>query len=569
MIKRYITLTDDCLHLRNKITDDCDAFIKLTTASSLFSTTAMQIEKKEFSKKIYKSYKLLQNKFRYQYLVLLLNDIAEEWDNIIAEKRSEPNEEVSLRPFHRFFLGFTSNKNAPVVEKFMKFLPPDERLSFIQCNKLRSHKHQMLSVLHEIGHFIGNRNRDTRFSYVYFPILTDMICNELFNRICCIFFKCEKIQSAASLRKEQLFDSSVRNTANDIHKSIYRLEKELLDTLRSTYERIKNASILEIQSNIDLLNKGVGDEKIKERQVNILERQIIAIKRSYFMSCGSIVLQTIKCVFEDVDDRDSFCKKLYQELYSNERLQDVPELEVTVTNCCHQIYHSIQRSEIIRGDLPDWFKDAEQILEETVADIFMLRLGLKKPNFDKYVDLLVRTLQKKYETQNWEQLISAISLPANRLRIISVCFAMGIEKQDFKKKKCDTLIKKMHKIGFMEDHFQRIRAFEYIESEYITAYEIAKVQNQSPLDIATNIYSAMSPKTESLYFEYVKSIWKKYDQTFDERKDNKMFFDAINQIRKEQKFYSPIISMVRYVLKTRNKISSTFASTTHTIAVEK
>lgn len=509
------------------------------------------------------------------FMEIMINDLAMQWDSRINKIREE-NGGYLLQSLHRFLISDPKELKAahsPVLRKTNRFLPPDKRFGIVSCNSKKVKRMIVMSILHEMGHFIGKRERLYRFENVFIPMLSERIIYEISARYCGLIDNTDENARIEVLDYSKDNQSKIQAQEQVIY-SIYSMQSELQKTLQTWFIQFKNKALETCDTNqedaiksieeiikqlkkiptwkdIDVDSKPIK-ETIKENIKEIISRQKTSIDMSFFIQCRGVLTKLLSVLLatESVG-KDSFFIKTASAI-ATASSTSIEEAKKRLKPC-----FDIMRNGCIMPfpsdnlkDPPVWYRDAEEILEETAADIFMLRICDEYPSSYQYCHLLMECLQENNNNTK-KTLSELITMPSNLLRIIGVCHAIENhtynhwQKLDHQSGRCPD----NERILRIENYINHIKtskkqqmheAYDYLKHQYRRVELYRAEENETPVLLRKDFfYFCYTPKLIALYLDYIDMIWKMYDQIFEEYKDNSHFERPIVQIRRELKRLVP------------------------------
>lgn len=343
---------------------------------------------------------------RFRDLNCIVNSLAVEFDKVVNGRRKKLiNEQGKEMPYveakHRFFIAPYKTHQHYITgiysHKYHEQLPPDKRLIYIRADD--SICRSAISVLHEMGHYIGIRQRRRRMKEFFIPVIAHTICSVLFDNICCQY---AGIKQNSELTIDRLARGDVpRNKmANALAADNYLCEME---TVISNYLRDYVLDCLnEKQEVINKFNSDNADAETK-----YLLREATATVMGFFKSIRETMLLGMQdCLSQiDIDDRkvDSFRDQL------KKAIKDIAD----------EIGTSLEN-----GDVPIWYKTREEQFEEAIADVFMMKTsGISVREF---LDNLIYQYQTTYRSKS-----VSLTNPLLLTRAIGIALAADAEARDF------------------------------------------------------------------------------------------------------------------------------------------
>lgn len=466
--------------------------------------------------------------FLISFMEILINDLAKQWDDRINTVRKNENKDDYLMSWHRFRICDHGDSHTPVLEKTKQLLPPDKRFSEIDCSFKGRNRIVVMSILHEMGHSIGKRQRLDRFQSVFLPLLAERLVFEISARVC------ESIKPIeVTTESETIRDGLISDEKKEFVHCLYQLLPELQETIQTNFENSKKDFI---KSNQISPEDGTTD-MLKE----VINRQNKSVEMGFFVCCRAVVLYALSNVLEISEEGDTLYGRLIALLPNCSA-----ELKKSLSQCFKNLCQECKETSANKAT-PIWYRDAEEILEETAADVFMLRICGTVSSYD-YCYLLMESLQRKTaQGQDKLNLLEKIAMPSNLLRIISVCRTIEshTKKRFLSIRNGNALIREYYKMkralcDFLKRDMpvQRIDAFKYLQKQYKNILKYMIEEDEPPVLLRDKYYYlCYSPMAIGRYFAYVDMIWEKYDEIFKEFKTNRNFMNPIKQIRKEVKIF--------------------------------
>lgn len=493
-----------------------------------------------------------------RFLEILINDLAEQWDNRINNIRKETGVDPLLESKHRFSIKMEKNiKQTPVLKKTNLIMPPDKRYGEISYSKKGSKCMKVMSILHEMGHSIGKRERQYRFLDIFLPMLAERTIYEISARYCQLITdnkeRCEKLSNQMTEEdREKVFAHE-----KEI-EGIYSILPDLQTQLEKIYDVFSKQLIAQYKEDLD-------EPNIAFRMIEVLCRQITSIDMRFFVCCRGILLLILSFILNtDETDKDAAGENaiignatddfFYGDLVKAiSRSSQLPEEDIRdrLKPCLDDM-----RNECLNYCLnkyaddapapPVWYRDAEEVLEETVADIFMLRICYIQPSSRQYCNLLIDGIQENKDKDK-QSLTELIAMPSNLLRVLGVCHAIenhtGHHWRNLRHRSG-----KYQKLGYRENSKiyralqkcvwgQKFDAYDYIKNKYSHIEGYITEDNSIPVLLRKESLSfSYSPKVITQYLDYVDMIWRKYDQVFMKYENNEPFMRPVKQIRREVKW---------------------------------
>lgn len=346
---------------------------------------------------------------RFAFLTIKLNQLAEQWDEVLLSSRDARAKggEV-VKPEHTFlFSPLHSSLVTPEAMLYCKNLPPDRRMIKIKINT--KEKYALLCALHEMGHFIGYRKRADRLRLYFIPMITDAICEQLYEYACSSFLGVDlnsNVRMGLVYYTEKKYADHIRSFACSIISGIRNIHKCLFSEINNRYEQYSEDYLRECKISEDEMEKLEGNGA-----------------RDAFFSCVEAILLV---VLSDVLSNKVLIAKYSSEIVSEERDETVAEkYKPHIQKAFEQLEQDVNENK------PFWFEEYEKRLEEPAADIFMIKMSGITPK--EYISLITYQLQLMVvsDISYKDQLSSLLGQPENYVRFLSVCAAAGATKQDF------------------------------------------------------------------------------------------------------------------------------------------
>lgn len=315
--------------------------------------------------------------------MILINQLAKAWDDFIKEhQKSEP----TIERQHYFLLG-NNKKNSGRTSKEYAYVkahnlnykdPLDKRIIFIEVKngkkRLFRKRDRVMSTLHEVGHFIGNRRRCNPSEYnrkiAYIKLITSAFCIQLHRLI---------LSNIIGVPSDLINASPETNTyINPQYRLLsFKLRKKIYDISDAIHEEITDKFKNELKSR-QISNASSPDEQK-------------AIEAGYFQYLEPAMGKVIKEML-DLDTPNANWIPQFMNILKDLSTNDD---ELTNKELARKIFIEIKK------DLPIESQDATQkggncwvqscglLLQEIAADIFMLRITEEFPSASKYFKFIV------------------------------------------------------------------------------------------------------------------------------------------------------------------------------------
>lgn len=422
---------------------------------------------------INKSEKLCRRNKNIKKEMILINELAKEWDNSIVE---EPNQEIKRT--HYFLL--SKNGAQSISARILNAdSPPDERIIEILLDKasirLHNKRKRVLSILHEVGHYIGRRHRvkvdaagkpgeKTRMDY-YYELIASELCNQ-FHR------------NAISKKTGIPLDKLTLNIELDknIDMDSKELSYNLRESLRQKYQTVLK-DIKKLYEETDADEQITNDQKAKD-----------AFDAGYFQYVEPHMRKSIKNYLSRTDNalvqiEEEWKKKGYN-----------------IENSVEAIRKDLARRNI-NMDNP-WMESRRLLLQEIAADVFMMRISCIEPQqyaefiIDATIDLLCK---KKIPLYNLPLVLSnSVIVP----RIVAVCLAV-------KKENDNEQFFTQYPVISTERSKAKSKGMQLVE---YTMYEYRKIEKLKDDDKDKQIQNIFNPLYDAV--QYAQSISYKNEDEY-------------------------------------------------------
>lgn len=469
MTKQFRELMNKITDLKRDIDKDADIAIDALSDPGSEANAALKRSASFASKKFHyksrisrcKRYALVFPFFRK--LNCILNTLIEQFDEeVIAVRREQQGYDFDLdmpHAQHRCFVAPHKSKRTGIFsEMYNDHLPPDKRLIYIGLDY--SIWRTAIGVLHEVGHFIGIRKRVGERIECFIKLIAHTLSFLIFNDYC------------ANLAGKSTMGSLIINYYNQgdvpsealpdaklVNKYIVGHFKPGLET------RLQR----DIKTTIDEIKKTLSPKGKDYNNLTFMERVDIATVMGYFRYIRPIIMNSLVGYLEDTLKEIKGRKELAN-VTTLDKLVEVIRDRCTEVNNCYQ-----------SGKIPPWYQTKEEQLEETIADIFMMRIsGVSVSDF---LENIIYQYQLASGTKD-VSLTNGTLLP----RIISVCMAMNATDSDFSR---------------WYDRILDIIPFDFaIKRRYETRMRLHKCYNDAKkTDNLSDSYRIL--------IEYSKSIWER------------------------------------------------------------
>lgn len=385
----------------------------------------------------------------FKEMNLVLSDLVHEFDSAIIMPRREAQASqlgiVMPNAEHLCFIApYKSDKTGIFSEMYFDYLPPDKRLIYIGLDK--SIWRSPMVVLHEVGHFIGIRQRPEVRMRCFLELISHTLSFLILNEYRANISHQQKTEEE-KLSEEVAIITYIRDS---FKSNLYRRLEQAIKAHRDD----KRAS---------LHSRGVGYDDL-----SLFEKNDVASILGYFRFIRPIIIHSL------IEILDNSLQHLKEE-HNLSELSTFGALEEAIRAKYNELDENWRR-----GTIPDWYQTREEQLEETIADIFMMKIS--GASVSDFIESIIYQYQIKTGARS-------ISLTNGSLmpRIIAVCKAMDATEKDFSRK---------------YDRFMKYLPYDLpIVCRYQTRMNIRKcyVEFLSTSDVSD---------TYKLITRYAKSIWK-------------------------------------------------------------
>lgn len=325
-------------------------------------------------------------------LSLWMYKLSMTWDKIAGLRHSK----IQDKRKHLFFLTYYREKTYLREEGytshiFNQYNEPDKRLVSLSLTKDTPPKDYRL-LLHEMGHFIGFRNRIRRKD-----LLTNLIFDAVWGRIYKLCLN--RYDGVPDEEPPQLYNDSILPLENLRRAYCEKLFECCFHVFRKVNEHIKNI----VPDPSDDTALGVND----------------------FMYFSKEFTKELLPWIDNILMNDIFWKEICEQT----------GLDMITKKTYQDIYGAVQT--VLRDHKAKMKPEIIQMLdciEEPTADCFMIAIcgmGLKE-----YLNLI---LEKAYdfwfnnqsEEKTPEKFCEFMASPDHRIRVLAVCFSLDAEEKDF------------------------------------------------------------------------------------------------------------------------------------------
>ncbi len=312
--------------------------------------------------------------------MLLINKLAQAWDDFINDE-----EKLVHKRHHYFLLGKAKNsggsekKYASVKARNLNYqYRYDQRIIFIEVKNEKRRtlkKARVMSILHEVGHFIGNRNRRNKNGEkynrqeAYVNLVTAAFCSQLHRLILSKAMKTFPKFFSGNIETNIYVNPRLKLLSFELRKTINIFYKDLHKEIKEKYFSKNNQEAIEsgYLQDIEPVMIGVIREMLKK----------------WVKKPPDWMGQLTKLLEGELKNNDSIIQEIFDEIERNLPQRDQREPK--------------------KSNYP-WVESCGLLLQEIAADVFMLRIGEGNPSpesLSKYflfiVDAIIDSLDEYSE----------------------------------------------------------------------------------------------------------------------------------------------------------------------------
>lgn len=464
---------------------------------------------------------------KYKNTILHLNDLVADWDDYLKIRRTERG--WNLEPWHRFFISDCTISNEWLyTTKYAAGMPPDRRVIHIGIDRALYHKETYIRIMHEVGHFVGFRNRSRRYGMYFLKLLGGVLCKQIGQEICKEFFgfsysvkDIDFLFEDRSSYANQQFTRSVREALDQshefltqlIHECCSRYEQQWIDAVRETESIYKSSG-------------GTG---------NIVDRQSDAVRMKYFDSMRNIHAHGLCDVLQSKETWCYLGRKLYKAMESKFSWHKIYRL---IKSVCMRICDSIENtitstSNDVFFQMPPWYLNCEKHFEEVAADLFMIwcLLGLQptKRQFQLYVDCVLKSVveiirnpdQKAVEYDDMVNAAYDSLLPS---RIFSVCSGLGLDVDAY------SCIE--DKIRMYWKRFIPIQTINIVIARVKNDLKRGHEETCNKFENCREIHTYQEDYVKRITSEYAEEIWSEYKR-FETENKSSAILESVSYFRRK------------------------------------
>lgn len=432
--------------------------------------------------------------YRHPYFALLnkqLNSLSQKWDETLWQSRltRAGTTFLPLCPNHSFLLVPEKKNSSASATLYNKRMPPDHRVVAIRISDISLQS--LACIYHEMGHFIGFRNRQARLFHYFIPILVEKVLILIYEIACRSYISGTSVQSKSISSYTRYSDDTeynlnVRTYANHVMSVLKTMYTDLLNCLDKTYGKESSQYVCN-----SLSSNQVYEEQFAK-----------SIKMGFFASVHGLMLPCLSDVLSQEDNRQRW-KQISMETVKDIPYDTLKDIWEQITKALNSIVTELDEA-VEQYRFPVWYEECEQYLEETAADVFMLKMI--RFSCKEYIDLIVQQLQNVVGSYSVESINRAIDKPVIHQRVISIAMAIGAQESDF-----------------IDDEGQNT----YNNSEDSVQRKVAKQRLWNMYQCAKNLSVLPQPVLPDFFdptkflFKYVNELWhdERYAVFCDSNKD--------------------------------------------------
>lgn len=351
----------------------------------------------------------------------LFNQLAQGFDARATELRREKliNNSQYL-PSHHVFLITPQNDDIEkptsiTARMYHSALPPDERLIQIKVGSNALCQRPLLTILHEMGHFLGPRLREERYLNVIRPLVMNAFFQRIFQNTLFVFSGWDENDGKCNFVNEPIIAPDIQIFARQANAILDQAMPEISKHFYKMCDISTNELLKEWRKN------GGGEAKTRQ------DKLYAALDQKFLYSIKGVILGNLRKL---VQNPSIFVE---HSLMPYIQLADLPNT-ITIEDMKTYLSHGVEKTaqEIGTGKYtktPAWYTDCEKELEEPVADIFMLKVsGISTRTYISHLLQLYRSMDQ-YRVRKQEEydiatlLLEDISKNENASRIIGIVLA--------------------------------------------------------------------------------------------------------------------------------------------------
>lgn len=422
---------------------------------------------------------------RHPYLAYLnkqLNLLAREWDSTLWENRKVKGELSIplLTPRHSFLLVPSKQSSSASAKLYNKTMPPDHRLVAISVPGVT--RQLLACIYHEMGHFIGYRNRQARLADYFIPILIDKILTLVYEMTCRRYsggvpVPSKHIVTYTRYSEDMEYNINVRTYAQQMIQCLQSIRKDILSCINKEYQELTDSFV----------STAFASTVVEEQQL------AISIKMGFFASIHGLMIRVLVNVLSNVENLQRW-EAIVAKTLSGQVSQSKTDIWQHITEAINSINTELAEN-IEAFSLPLWYEECEQYLEEPAADIFMLKMiGF---SCKEYIDLIIEQLQNVIGSTSIERIERALNKPVIHQRVISVALALDAQSSDF-------VDSESSPISRNNAEYQQRRA---AQKRLLSMYQCARKLSELPEAVDGDFFDPTP-----YLFKYVNDLW--HDQRY-------------------------------------------------------
>lgn len=464
----------------------------------------------------------------FRELNCTLNTLIKRFDGEVIQVRREQQGNVlgldMPNAQHLCFIAPHKTKRTGIFsEMYNDHLPPDKRLIYIGLD--HSIWRTAISVLHEVGHFIGIRKRVEERVECFIRLITHALSFHIFNDFC------------ATLAGKSTMGSLIVNYYNqgDVPSAASSDAELVNEYIQNTFKPGLEARLRQdVKTRIGAIKETLSPKGSNYDDRSFVERIDIATVMGYFRYIRPIIMGSLVDYLNETLDHIKENEKLIN-VNALDKLQDVIRDRYDETNTYY-----------LSGKIPPWYQTREEQLEETIADIFMMKIS--GVSISDFLENIIYQYQLTTGTKNVSLSIGTL-LP----RVISVCMAMNASESDFSR---------------WYDHILDFLPFDFaIKCRYETRMRLYKCYvNAKETGSISDSYKIL--------IDYSKSIWEQPQTSTDSPEqeplpsydkfliDNNTLIEQIRKLLCRKRLYFKILYWLIPTLHEENEMGEEFKAYT-------
>ena len=341
-----------------------------------------------FAEYLGRSLVLTKHSRAHRLLMRDLQELCKAWDKQFEGR--------GITPSHCIFLTINPKENYIHTSMYNRSQPPDTRLIALNVSH-KGFRSGVLGIIHELGHVHGQRDRsDSRFK-LFKELIAYGFCLKLYSKARDKYLRYE-------LKNDVKFDNfslQIRRDLTDLWDALF---KHLLPDVKTRINKIS-----EFREEAD--KKEIhGAEK-----QNYAARQRFEIEQKYFSYAFPLLNRVMAEILESYTKTDH---PLWDSAIFKNNKEITEHIQVSMQTLLNDN----------KGSKFDWIDDYRRTLDETIADVFALRIG--HASLHRWLRLVLVELWELCEKKT-QDFVTAVDDPPIRLRILSLCYAKNASPWDF------------------------------------------------------------------------------------------------------------------------------------------